>query len=152
MHMPEAGLLWPIRRSFARYIATLSDGRLALSDGIELAQDDCLFFPSLAAQSLRGELAFKGVAHFSGHVGLLSVRIARPRLLVHPDARTGTLWVNDSVLATFAYRHVAARDRAAIEGCNVRLAPQGVALFGGHYSEGDALDDFTVLLASEELT
>ena len=83
-------MYWSIRRSFAAYVARLPDGHVTLDDGASLASGDRLLFPACGESSLT-EFAFAGAVRFSGHVGLLSVKLANPRISLDPATETGML-------------------------------------------------------------
>ena len=149
--MLEEGLHWSIRRSFARYVAGLADGRLVVDDGVKPTASDGLFFPLKAARGSESLLSFRGVASFSGHFGMLAVRIAQPTLALDPGHAGGVLHIAGSDggvdFATFMLEREESDDRMSLFGRNVRLTAPAAAMFGGVYAAQESLDDFVVILS-----
>ena len=149
--MLAEGLHWSIRRSFARYVAGLADGRLVIDDGMRPTEDDRLFFPLETSRVSESLLPFRGAASFSGHFGMLAVRIAQPTLRLDPDLTGGMLRVAGSDggvdFATFTLEREESSDKVSLFGRSVRLTAPAAALFGGVYAAQEFLDDFVVILS-----
>lgn len=144
------GLYWSIKRSFAAYVARLPDGHFSFENGAELAAGDRLRFPLRDDASQPLAFAFTGAARFSGHFGLLSVRVADPVVTLNPSRADGILSIAVGTarqpLVHFAYQRYSPTARAPIWGRNVTLAAESVDLFGGNYGEGDRFDEFLIIL------
>jgi len=146
MNAPRAaqpGLRWGIKRSFLRYIARMPDGACSVTDGADPVDESAFRFESA------GDLRFRGDVRFSGHHGLLFVRIADPELLV--DGTRGTLTVAGDPrdpdgpervpLVTFELTDAG---DGTTNGTVVRLTPHGAELFNSVYPAGEPFDDFTI--------
>ena len=149
--MLEEGLHWSIRRSFARYVAGLVDGRLAVDDGVKPTETGGLLFPFKNQGVSENRLSFRGVASFYGHFGMLAVRIAQPTITLDPSNAGGMLHVAGSdgsiEFATFMVVREEGDDRMLLLGRNVRLSAPAAAMFGGAYAANETLDDFLVVLS-----
>jgi hypothetical protein len=156
------GLRWSIKYPFLVYIASMADGRCSVTDGASIVEgpehDQFLFEP--VAEVVSGssvELSFRGEVRFSGHHGMLYVRIA------DPVVRLGR---NGAVLSTLVREATAAQpDRLDLVRCtvpgpptpvpvsrevvprhtwlgrDVRLTAAGSDVFGGVYPVGEQFDD-----------
>lgn len=149
------GLRWGIKASFVEYVRRMPDGKGSVGDGAVPVGTGDLFYEYDAAASEEGDTtvwAFRGDARFSGHYGMLFVRIAHPRLEVtgesavltieDPQAREGASRVP---LVTAALQHVDTRDGTAVWGSdNVALTPEGVELFNDVYAAGEPFEPLVV--------
>ena len=145
------GLSWSIKRSFARYVAGLVDGRIRVSDDVLPTEDDRLFFPALAMPDNGPRtLNFGGMAEFSGHFGMLRVLIAQPLLVLDEDGLSGTILIGEPTarrpLVRCKCTHEKQAGTHAIHGGNVTLCDESTPLFGGSYVVGEPFDDFTILI------
>ncbi|HZO35770.1 MAG TPA: HtaA domain-containing protein [Solirubrobacteraceae bacterium] len=150
------GLSWTIRTSFLRYIAGMPDGRGVLAGGaIETAGRGITFPPAGAhfdETSGNGAIRFGGEVTFSGHFGMLTMRLADP--WIDTADGTGTLFVaarsgdedGFAPFATFAFDFEATEDAYVWRACNVQLLAHGATLFGDVYPEGEPLDPFIAVL------
>jgi hypothetical protein len=149
------GLSWPVKQSFARYVAASPGGRIVLSDGATVVPGwDLVFAPAQAdfdAATGDGELTFSGSVRYTGHFGVLDVTLRDPVLQL--TAGTGTLDVGVGegrrVLATVSCTSSSGiGDETVWESLTVTLAPPGVDLFAGVYAEGTPLDPFCARLST----
>ena len=149
--MLAEGLHWSIRRSFARYVAGLADGRLVVDDGVKPTENDQLFFPLEVSRVSESLLPFRGSASFSGHFGMLAVRIAQPTLRLDPDHAGGMLRVAGSDggvdFATFTLEREESSNKVSLFGRSVRLTAPAAALFGGVYAAQESLGAMVVIIS-----
>lgn len=130
----DPGLLWGVHARFRGYLERLDDGRLEVSDGARIEDDQRIFFPAVEGEPGR----FAGAVHFSGHHGMLAFTLARPRLSdgvltvddpfadAAPGARLGVVVVNETDGST-------------------QLTEEGADLFLGTYPPGTSFDPLTVI-------
>ena len=150
------GLGWPIKASFARYVASLPDGRGALDGAIMASPIHGLIFALADASGYdmathNGVLKFGGRIGFRGHFGMLNVDVAEPWLEI--DTGGGILSIAGSGAGgriELARCTLSWADAAMLEARSRTLAltAQGSALFGGTYGEGSELDPFTLRLTA----
>ncbi|MBM9464073.1 HtaA domain-containing protein [Aeromicrobium sp. YIM 150415] len=151
------GLRWRIKLSFARYVAGLPDGRAWLGDGVHANSDNELIYPLAAVDDDAPEgvtMCFRGDVRYSGHRGLLDVRVADPWLTFGPDGG-GILSIRNprdesgerlsfvrlsGITARSALRET--RIRTVTE---VRLTAEGADVFHGVYQPGEPFDPITVV-------
>ena len=150
-----SGLAWPIRRSFLQYVAGLPDGRAVLGRGATATERDGVLFPlaGLDAFLELGEevtVKFAGEVAFTGHFGLLDVRLVDPVLLVRNGTgvlfnggATGAGAVSEQSLVVSPIRHVgeATGMRRWVASAPL-LTAYGSGLFGGAYPPGAPFDPF----------
>lgn len=159
-HSVSTALQWSIKRSFLRYIAAMPDGRCSVTDGADLAHGGEIDrfqyrFNGLKAGPDSLEAAFQGDVRFSGHHGMLFVRVADPLITVGSDG-TGVLSVLPNAsdtghrvpLVTFT---LTADDQPEDQpmrftGTGVRLTADGADLFGGVYEASELVNDFDLTL------
>ncbi|WP_369131020.1 HtaA domain-containing protein [Modestobacter roseus] len=149
-------LRWGVKASFLRYLARMPDGRCSVTDGADVAADRTFSFspdgtwhldPSVGAAVHR----FRGDVRFSGHHGLLFVRIADPVLEVRGPG--GVLSICGAPvdagpprrlpLLTFDLAPPLHPDDPGVCGLGVRarLTSAGAEVFDLVYPEGESLDD-----------
>lgn len=159
---PQPGLRWAIKRSFLSYLARVPDGRMSATDGATLTDEGEVVWdvaPDLAAAVPPGAdqvLTFSGDLRFSGHGGLLFVRVADPHIVLSGD--TGELSIVETfsqvegsrlLLVTFRVAH-----RSYVAGCEVlsadevRLTDDGTEVFNMVYPAAEPFEPFTVLWPS----
>lgn len=148
-----AVVAWGVKASFCGYIARLSDGVCDISAGVRLLGGGLYGMP--------GELTSEGSdftwqsqewIRFSGHGGALEVLVLAPSLQI--GGSTGSLCVappggDGAPLAIAAIGVVELTQDHAI--LRPQLNELGVALFGGNYPVGTALDDMRVIFRPEVL-
>ena len=143
------GLHWPIKRSFIRYVARMGDGQILGGHGLHMIDSSTFVFP-LAAQVADNPalIAFAGELRLQAHNGALALRIANPRIDL--ASKRGSVIIDSTEgagrVVTFATCTVESHAADTWRGTDVRLAVEAVALFGGYYGEGEAFDDFTVVV------
>lgn len=150
---PDLGLHWPIKRSFIRYVARMTDGQILGGHGVRLLDASTFVFPQEPSDDA-AVLAFRGEVRLQAHGGALAVRIAHPR--VRLDGERATLVVESpdgsgpSVrLVTFtAVPGPADAGRVSWTGTDVRLTVEALPLFGGYYGEDEAFDDLVMVTAA----
>lgn len=149
--MEPAGLEWSIKLSFLRYIGG-SGGRASASQGASMSAPNVFSFTP-AGLADDGALLFRGDVRFSGHGGLLFVRIAHPRVLIgagrarmlvdDPEVLDGT--GTPLVLVTFEAVPEGNDDAVmAWSGIDVRLGEEGVELFNSVYAPGEPFEDLRI--------
>ncbi|MGW2169483.1 HtaA domain-containing protein [Streptomyces sp. NPDC001705] len=152
---PSAGLLWTVRSSFLRYVATMADGRCSVTDGADVVPSDDggpgrfrFALDGVEADGTTVTARFRGDVRFSGHHGMLFVRIADP-VLTFDDLGRGQL----SVAAADEPGHlplvrltVTAAGADRWRGTEVRLTEAGSELFGGVYPRQEPFDDLALTL------
>src|ERR1700712_3310769 len=85
----DFGLRWAIKRSFIDYIRRMPDGTASIEAGaLPVDDDEVLFAPESTARRAGPDGAnhrmwsFFGDVRFGGHFGMLSVRVAQPRIIL----------------------------------------------------------------------
>ncbi|MFC9059216.1 HtaA domain-containing protein [Streptomyces sp. NPDC057074] len=147
------GLLWTVKSSFLRYVATMADGRCSVTDGADVVPSDDggpgRFRFALDGVETEGSVVtarFRGDVRFSGHHGMLFVRIADP-VLAFDDSGRGQLSVTDAEgterLPLVELTLNAAGD-GRWHGTEARLTEAGSDMFGGVYPEHEPFDDLTL--------
>lgn len=151
------GLRWAIKSSFLAYVARTPDGKIYLGKGVTVTDSDEFQFgldetPAPADDVADHVLSFSGDLGFVAHMGMLYVRITRPRVVLRGDS--GELFVvspesDDSGeirLATFtADEPVVEEGRRRWETTDVRLTEAGVPLFGDVYQAGELFAPLTII-------
>ena len=154
------GLRWGIKGSFVDYVRRMPDGKGSVGNGAHPVGTGDLFYEyddgasTPATDDGPAVWAFKGDVRFSGHFGMLFVRVAHPRLEVRgatvvltiedPQAREGAPRVP---LVTGTLQRVTTGDGTQVWGSDdVTLTSDGVALFNDVYSEGEPFEPFVVQL------
>ncbi len=149
------GLRWGIKASFVDYVRRMSDGRGSVGDGAMPVGTGDLFYEYDADASVAGKvLAFRGDVRFTGHFGMLFVRIAHPRIEL--DGSAAVLTIEDPQaqadaprvpLVTGTLRHVGTQDGTEVWGSDdAVLTAEGVALFNDVYAVGEAFEPLVVQL------
>jgi hypothetical protein len=147
------GLHWPIKRSFIRYVARMTDGQILGGHGVRLLDASTFMFPSEPTE-VAGMLAFGGEVRLQAHAGALAVRIAHPRVDVRGERATLTVESPEGSgppvrLVTFVASSSSSRvDQAIWTGTDVRLTVEALALFGGYYGEDEPFDDLMIVTAA----
>ncbi|MCU1482993.1 MAG: hypothetical protein JWQ19_3779 [Subtercola sp.] len=155
---PEAGLVWSIKRSFVDYVTRMHDGRGNVTGGaMPTSGGQIIFSPDpkprdcpLDADEM---LAFVGDVRFTGHAGLLFVRIANPRVtlrgqraeldIAHPYKLESTeRWP----LVDFEVAPQIMAGRQALVAERVSLRPEAVELFNDVYPAGELFDPIIIAL------
>ncbi|MGW6007880.1 HtaA domain-containing protein [Streptomyces sp. NPDC055210] len=157
--LPAHGLRWAIKSSFVAYVARMQDGRAHLGNGVAVNEFNEMIFPlDEDAASGTETFAFGGDVRFVGHFGMLSVHIALPRIVVRAGGR-GELTVLDPAsrdggrLRLVTFDLTGRRTEGGIEqwhATDVRLAPEGVELFGDVYEAGEPFAPLTITVPRPE--
>lgn len=158
---PPFGLRWGIKRSFLDYIRRMPDGQGSLADGARAVGEDEILFAPAALQlgsdpdgTATRTWSFRGEVRFSGHFGMLALRLGSPALTVRgstaeltiagapEDGEDGRL-----PLVTLDLVQQPAPDGIEIwHGTEVRLTAVATPLFNGTYPEGEPFEPLTVTL------
>ncbi|MFJ9387786.1 HtaA domain-containing protein [Nocardioides sp. NPDC101246] len=153
------GLRWGIKASFVDYVRRMPDGKGSVGDGaVPVGTGDLFYSYDPAASSTGGDghqvWAFRGDVRFSGHYGMLFVRIAHPRLEV--DGSRAVLTIEDPEarqdaprvpLVTARLQELPTEDGTIAWGADqVALTAEGVALFNDVYAEGEPFEPLVVQL------
>ncbi|WP_345568039.1 HtaA domain-containing protein [Streptomyces plumbiresistens] len=140
-------LRWAIKRSFVDYVFRMPDGGGWVTDGATATEDNELVYEWVRSEATAdgGFLwAFRGDVRFSGHAGLLFVRVADPWLSVLGDQ--ATLSVVDPISEDGGRLDLVTVQLAPVEtsgdgttwaGDPVSLTAAGVGLFNDVYVEGE---------------
>jgi hypothetical protein len=154
------GLRWGIKSSFIDYVRRMPDGKGSVGDGAVPVGTGDLFYAYDAEASTQTDdarvIAFRGDVRFSGHMGMLFVRIAHPRLEIRgedavltiedPEARPDGPRV-PLVRATMVRLDAPPGSGAEIWGAEkVVLTSEGVELFNEVYAEGEPFEPLVVQL------
>jgi hypothetical protein len=160
---PESafGLRWSIKRSFVDYVLRMPDGQRWVGDGaVPLGTHEVVYPPRQAGWRPTADggteriWSFRGDVRFSGHAGLLAVRLAAPVLTMVDGAAELTV-ANPSgaddaerlPLATLRLEPQPAPDGVELwSGTDVALTGAGAALFNGVYPPGEPLEPMTLML------
>lgn len=152
------GLRWAIKRSFVNYVFRMPDGGGWATDGASAVEGNVLVYELVGCEATDTggqRWAFRGDVRFSGHGGVLFVRIADPVLTI--VGNNATL----SVLDPYQENGNGARiDLVTVElslvetadglmtwtGDPVRLTAAGVKVFNDVYAEGDLFEPLVVHL------
>jgi len=159
MTPPVVGLRWALKRSFLDYIARAPGGRGSLSDGATATElREIVFEPDRWDPPARAQegtfYAFRGAATFSGHFGMLFVRIADPWVTIREQH--GDLTILDPFqreggarlrLATFDVNgHTITEGFEHWTAADVRLAPEGCTLFNDVYPAAEPLEPLSIIV------
>jgi hypothetical protein len=155
------GLRWGIKSSFVEYIRRMPDGQGRLGDGaVPVGLVEILYPPergelhTMDDGSIERSWIFRGQVRFSGHFGMLVVRVAAPALTVR-DGRAELTVADPSATETGARLALVtlrldprpAPDGIELwQGTDVRLTAAGTGLFNDVYPEGEPFEPLTVLL------
>ena len=155
---PAPGTLtWGVKASFRSYILGGANGSIATSGGAG-SLGSGFWFPqsgaSLSADGL-GSVAYRGTLAFTGHGGVLSVRLGDPVVRL-TSATSGVLSVvtaNGRVdFATLdlaaGSRTVATDGTVSYAGVPATLTAAGAAGFAGFYAAGESLDPVSFTIGS----
>ena len=155
------GLRWGIKSSFVEYIRRMPDGQGRLGAGaVPVGSLEVLYPPergelhTLDDGSIERSWTFRGEVRFSGHFGMLVVRVAAPALTVRdgmaelsvadPSAQEGG---ERLPLVTLRLDPQPAPDGIELwHGTDVRLTAAGTGLFNDVYPEGEPFESLTVTL------
>jgi hypothetical protein len=150
------GLRWAIKRSFLAYVRRMPDGRGWVGEGAVPVGTDEMFFgldpDNTKTTATGGVWAFAGDVRFTGHFGMLSVRITRPWL--HLDGPTALVTVEDPYgdpaaarlgLVSARVEQVEVREGTQVYlGTDVRLEEAAIGVFNEVYPVGEPFEDFVV--------
>ena len=143
-------LHWPVKRSFIRYVARMSDGQILGGHGVRLVDASTFVFTAEPADEA-GVLAFRGEVRLQAHGGALSVRLAHPRVDLRGARAMVTVENPEGSgppvrLVTFVATPTSAdAEHATWTGTDVRLAVEALPLFGGYYGEDEPFDDLVIV-------
>ncbi len=154
------GLRWGIKRSFVDYVRRMPDGKGWVGDGaLPVGTHEVLYGSDVAGRRTAADgaeerfWAFRGDVRFSGHAGMLAVRLAAPVLTLRDGA--GDLTVagfGDERLTLVTLRLTA---QPAPEGTqlwhgeDVRLTEAGTELFNEVYAPGEPFEQMTLVLPAD---
>ena len=159
--LPALGLRWGIKTSFLDYVRRMPDGRAWTGEGaVPVSETEILFPPVEAGIRPAGAgvpdrfWAFGGDVRFTGHFGMLFVRIAFPVLTWRDGVAALTVAAQsdeepaDRVpLVTLRLEAEPAAERIELwRGTDVRLTQAGAELFNNVYPAGEAFEPLTLTL------
>jgi Htaa protein len=158
---PTTGLRWGIKTSFVTYVQRMPDGRGWVGEGAVPVSGNEVVFPPVQAGTRPTEdggtdrfWAFGGDIRFTGHSGLLFVRIAFPVLTLRDGSAELTVAGQSEEesaeripLVTLHLEVAPAADGLEVwSGTDVRLTETGAVLFNDVYPAGEAFDPLTLTL------
>lgn len=142
------GLVWAVKDSFLAYLGRMPDLQSSVTDGAIMTSTGAYFFPTRSTENYdattgRGVIEFAGDVRFSGHHGMMFVRLAQPRIEFGADGTT--LSVSDSsgpdgrlplldVRAAGWSTHFGAR---AWPNLATTLRPEALEIFNDIYPAGE---------------
>ncbi|SFU01275.1 Htaa protein [Geodermatophilus amargosae] len=156
---PEFGLRWGIKGSFLEYVQRMPDGKGWLGDGaVAVGTNEILFPPERTGWRPSPDgvpdrfWAFRGDVRFSGHHGMLFVRLAFPVLTLrgeHAELTVTPLEDTESAerltLVTLSLAQQPSLEGIEIwHGTDVRLTGTGAELFNDVYPLGAEFEPLTV--------
>lgn len=156
------GLAWGVKSSFVRYVSSMG-GAEELEDGAVLTRDGEYYF-GLADQTgfdpeaRLGVLQFRGTVHFSGHAGLLDVRIVDPRITMTSEGAVMSVETGAGPASRIDLVALVPGDPVQIgevllwRGVPTWLASAATPLFNDAYRPGEMLDplSFRVVRAASD--
>lgn len=157
-------LTWGVRSSFRNYIlGPIANGSITFLGSSTTASSYTWggATGSINTKDAAGRAGWSGSLVFSGHGGLLDLRISNPRIQI---TNASTAYVIATVYATNSSGQVVedgqvtlaqvalpagaiSGDSVSVSGASTWLTSAGAAAFGGFYSAGDALDPISFSLA-----
>lgn len=161
MSEPAYGLLWGLKKSFVDYIGRMPDGKGVVSGGaVSTATGEVRYPPETSGRRPGADggedrfWLFAGEVRFSGHYGMLSVRIAAPRIVLiggaaSLDVAVPTAADADARLTLVTLRLTPEPGDDGVEqwaSTDVALTDAGVALFNDVYRPGEPFDDLRITL------
>lgn len=145
----EFRLTWGVKESFVRYIFMMAGGQAELTDDADFTRDGQGEYPfDASADRADGVIRFRGAIRYSGHGGMLSLRICDPWLVPTGDGVDLTMADPSAPGArvTLAHARIDYRtdDPSALVcvGTDVVLADEAWGLFNGTYPAGTEMDPF----------
>ncbi|XCB29328.1 HtaA domain-containing protein [Arcanobacterium hippocoleae] len=151
----NGSLSWALRSSFTSYLrGPIAHGKWDLAgaswDGAQFS------FPATGGlyntATRTGKIYYSGSVHFTGHNGVLDIRISSPALVI--NGNTASLYMNVSGsdmsgnkfslgrvnFATVTFNGIKVTDsRLSFSGAAVRLTADGAKAFAGFYKAGEKL-------------
>jgi hypothetical protein len=155
------GLRWGIKGSFVEYVRRMPDGKGWVGDGaVPISEHEILYAPERAGwrPTTEGDgerfWAFRGDVRFSGHAGMLFVRVAAPVLTVRGVAAELTVAAPSDAdraeripLVTLHLEQQPAPEGVELwQGTEVRLTKAGTELFDDVYPSGESFEPLTVTM------
>ncbi|MDO4928861.1 MAG: HtaA domain-containing protein [Corynebacterium sp.] len=161
----QATATWGVKQSFQSYIrGSIAKGSWTLADGATYG-DQVFTFPGAAGgvDGQKGTIQFRGLVSFSGHQGVLDLRIANPEIQFDGNQGTLVATVNSSnmegtkidfgrvAVGTLTFSSIDVTDDSASGTAEVYLTDTGADAFANFYEPGIALDpiSFTATLGGE---
>lgn len=160
--LPPHGLRWGIKASFIDYVRRMPGGRGTIGEGaVPVGASDTLYSldpappTSAAVDGALRAWAFRGDVRFTGHGGMLFVRIANPWIVL--GEQEAVLSIEDPYqtegapripLVTMQLRSDPAAEADGLEAwfsSDVRLTPEGVPLFNDVYQVGEPFEPLSVI-------
>lgn len=143
-------MAWGVKTSFISYIRNSLDGEIRATDGAAETADGKYYFPLARVWGNSEQLLviLRGIVHFYAHMGLLSISIQHPRLLIRES--TAELAVKGREDEWLHLAHLQLPDSMdsdsgiVWEVRRLSLTSEGTQLFGETYSEGEALAPLTI--------
>lgn len=151
------GLAWGVKASFRQYLESTGDAQWGFGAGAALTQHGELYFPLARVDVQRdadgtptsGTLSFDGKVSVSAHFGMLDIVIDAPSISFGREG--AALSAQGRTLAKLSFSDpVVDGDVLMWHEVPSTLAMEAVALFGGSYGPGTAMDPLTVRMPLPE--
>ncbi|GAA2031843.1 hypothetical protein GCM10009720_10120 [Yaniella flava] len=137
-----AGLAWGVHEPFRDYINRMSDGHMYALEGAELLETEETFFPLDTQRTSADALRFIGSLQFTGHHGMLAVRIQQPWLQQVDDMTALTITDPFEENARMPMVHVELGNDSA---GSTQLMEEGADVFMGNYRTNTAFDPVRIV-------
>lgn len=140
-----SGLAWSVMSRFIDYIRAMGDGVIELTDGASELDGRFMFPLGAFDREAGGEVyRFRGGVRFSGHYGMLDLRVEDPWIRLMDGGAVLSIRDVDSDDG----RLELARGSASVESewidVALSLTAEGSELFFGRYARGQSLDVATI--------
>ncbi|OKL46752.1 hypothetical protein BSR28_04710 [Boudabousia liubingyangii] len=152
-------LNWGLRASFRKYLTGLAKGKWELADGATYNGKDFVFPTTGGTYNVEkhaGQITYRGSVHFTGHGGILDVRLANPTLrfkgtdaMLSAEVASNSLEGKNTnygrvdLAAVKLAKPENGKNGLTLTGATVTLTEDGAKAFAGFYQTGEGLDPLT---------
>lgn len=156
----RGSLVWGVKSSFRSYVTgPIAQGSISVADGATSSGGGYRFFQrsTTADEGARGTTSYGGSVRFTGHGGVLDLRLSDPNVRVTSSRTASLSVVADGRRVDLATLDLAAGSARSGAGATTysavpaRLTPAGAGAFDGFYSAGEALDPITFTVGSNSV-
>lgn len=146
----DIGLAWGVKKSFIKYIQSSRDGQIVVAGGAGVTETDEFYFPldKMTPYKAETQLSFNGTVRFQAHLGMLSVTVANPRLILRSD--TAELAVENGEDGWTHLLHLELPPRELDKQIHMwrniptTLVEAGIDMFGNTYNKGQPMAPATL--------